>query len=65
MVMVRIGITHKHHSREEDINISYLTTDIKDVLQSLPGITKWEKKLDSLKDFTFMNLLVYIYIYIY
>ena len=36
MAMARIGAIQKHHSREEDINISYLTPDIKDVLRSLP-----------------------------
>ena len=63
MAMARIGAIQKHHSREEDINISYLTPDIKDVLRSLPPfsiISEWGKKLDSLKDFTFMNLLVYL-----
>ena len=62
MAMARIGAIQKHHSKEEDINISYLIQDIKDVLQSLPpfsSISEWGKKLDSLKDFTFMNLLVY------
>ena len=63
MAMARIGAIQKHHSREEDINFSYLTPDIKDVLRSLPPfsiISEWGKKLDSLKDFTFMNLLVYL-----
>ena len=60
--MAQIGAIQKHCSREEDSDISYLTTDIKDVLQTLPpfsGISEWGKKLDSLKDFTYMNLLVY------
>ena len=63
MAMAQIGAIQKHRSREEDINISYLTQDIKDVLRSLPpfsSISEWGKKLDSLKDFTFMNLLVYL-----
>ena len=63
MAMAQIGAVQKHRSREEDINISYLTQDIKDVLWSLPpfsSISEWGKKLDSLKDFTFMNLLVYL-----
>ena len=66
MAMARIGAIQKHRFKEEDINIydiSYLTQDIKDVLRSLPpfsSISEWGEKLDSLKDFTFMNLLVYL-----
>ena len=46
MAMAQIGAIQKHHSREEDINISYLTQDIKDVLRSLPpfsSILEWGK----------------------
>ena len=46
MAMAQIGAIQKHHSREEDINISYLTQDIKDVLWSLPlfsSISEWGK----------------------
>ena len=63
MAMAWIGAIQKHHSRQDDINILYLTPDIKDVLRSIPpfsSISEWKKKLDSLKDFTFMNLLVYL-----
>ena len=44
MAMARIGAIQKHRSKEEDINISYLTQDIKDVLRSLPpfsSISEW------------------------
>ena len=63
MAMAQIGAIQKHHTREEDVNISYLTQDIKEVLRCLPpfsSVSEWGKKLDSLKDFTFMNLLVYL-----
>ena len=63
MAMAQIGAIQKHYTREEDVSISYLTQDIKDVLRGLPPFSsnlEWEKKLDSLKDFTFMNLLVYL-----
>lgn len=46
MAMAQIGAIQKHRSREEDINISYLTQDIKDVLRSLPpfsSISEWGK----------------------
>ena len=62
MAMAQIGAIQKPHTRK-DVNISYLTQDIKDVLRCLSpfsSISEWGKKLDSLKDFTFMNLLVYL-----
>ena len=34
MAMAQIGAIQKHYSREEDVNISYLTEDIKDVLHA-------------------------------
>ena len=60
IALAGIGAIQKHHYKEEDISISYLTPGIKDVLRSLPpfsSIMEWEKKLDSLEDF---NLLVYL-----
>ena len=46
------------------LSISYLTKDLKCVLNDLPTfsiIVQWGKQLkDVLNDFTFMNLLIYM-----
>ena len=44
--------------------ISYITAEVRDALQQLPlfeSITHWKKETrGALKDFTFMNLLIYL-----
>ena len=45
MVMAEIGAIQKHHTSKEDVNISYLTQDIKDVLWCLPpfsSVSEWD-----------------------
>lgn len=49
---------------EEATGISYLTEGVKRVLRDLPpfdSVRQWDKKLSGvLKEFTFMNLLIYL-----
>ena len=65
--MARIGAIKKRAEREEEgdeITITYLTEEVKGVLRALPpfsNVVDWSKSLGGiLKDFTFMNLLVYL-----
>ena len=65
--MARIGAIKKRAEREEEgdeITIMYLTEEVKGVLRALPpfsNVMDWSKSLGGiLKDFTFMNLLVYL-----
>ena len=66
--MAKIGATHKPIDDGDDdcetLAISYITEDVKRVLRRLPGfssVVDWEKRLVGvLKDFTFMNLLIYL-----
>ena len=68
--MVRIGVTHKPSDNCDDddgeasLAISYITDGVKRVFKALPSfssVVEWEKRLkDVLKDFTFMNLLIYL-----
>ena len=65
--MARIGAIKKYAQREEGgdvIAITYLTEEVKGVLRTLPpfsSVVDWSKSLGGkLKDFTFMNLLVYL-----
>ena len=64
--MSRIGATKDESlNKEKDIvGISYITDEVKSVLEDLPAfssIKDWSKKLSGvLKDFTFMNLLIYL-----
>ena len=65
--MARIGAIKKRAEREEEgdeITITYLTEEVKGVLRALPpfsNVVDWSKSLGGiLKDFTFMNLLVYV-----
>ena len=68
--MAKIGATHKPSDdyRDDDceasLAISYITEDVKHVLKGLPrfaGVVEWGKRLNGvLKDFTFMNLLIYL-----
>ena len=48
----------------EFTGISYITDEVRTVLHSLPSfssVKEWDKKLQGvLKDFTFMNLLIYL-----
>ena len=64
--MARIGAI-RDESLDEDSDfcgISYITSGIRDVLRGLPEFSRvkeWSRKLkDVLKDFTFMNLLIYL-----
>ena len=68
--MAKIGATHKPSDDFDDddceasLAISYITDDVKSVLKGLPGfssVVEWDKRLNgALKDFTFMNLLIYL-----
>lgn len=67
--MAKIGATHKPVDDGDDdceasLSISYITEDVKRILRGLPGfssVVDWEKRLNGiLKDFTFMNLLIYL-----
>ena len=65
--MARIGAIKKYAQRKEggdEIAIMYLTEEVKGVLRTLPpfsNVVDWSKSLGGkLKDFTFMNLLVYL-----
>ena len=61
MAMARIKAIQKHHSREKDINISYLTPDIKDVLRSFPLfsiISKWGEKAGFIERFHLHELAI-------
>lgn len=67
--MAKIGAVHSHSDDGDDdcetsLAISYITEDVKRVLRRLPGfcsVVDWGKRLSGvLKDFTFMNLLIYL-----
>ena len=68
--MARIGATHKPSDNCDDddveasLAISYIIDGVKRVLKALPNfssVVEWDKRLkDVLKDFTFMNLLIYL-----
>ena len=64
--MARIGAIRDESLAEESdfCGISYITSEVRDVLRGLPEFSRvkeWSKKLkDVLKDFTFMNLLIYL-----
>ena len=68
--MAMIGATHKPSDDYDDddceasLAISYITDDVKRVLKELPGfssVIEWGKRLNGvLKDFMFMNLLIYV-----
>ena len=64
--MAKIGATHKPDDDDSEVllSISYLMEDIKWVLNGLPTfsiVMQWGKQLKGvLKDFTFMNLLIYL-----
>ena len=64
--MSRIGAIHGYRTpKGDDTSITYITKEARSVLKALPpfsSITEhWSKTLDcTLKDFTFMNLLVYL-----
>ena len=66
LAMSRIGAIRGHRtSKGDDASITYITEETKNVLKALPPFSSvtehWSKRLDStLKDFTFMNLLVYL-----
>ena len=66
MEMARIGALQDPTvaQSEEATGISYLTEGVKRVLRDLPpfdSVTQWDKKLSRvLKEFTFMNLLIYL-----
>jgi len=66
--MSRIGAIKKHIQFEDEDDttiITYLTEKVKSVLGALPpfsSVADWSKSLDGiLNDFTFMNLLVYLF----
>ena len=57
----------RDESLDEESNfceISYITSEVRDILRGLPEflrVKEWSKKLKGvLKDFTFMNLLIYL-----
>lgn len=66
--MVKIGATRKPVCDDDDseaiLSISYLTEDVKRILNDLPAfssVVQWGKQLKGvLSDFTFMNLLIYL-----
>ena len=66
--MAKIGATRKPVCDDDDsealLSISYLTKDVKRVLNDLPAfssVVQWGKQLKGvLNDFTFMNLLIYL-----
>ena len=67
--MAKIGATHKPCDDDADdseaiLSISYISDEVKQVLRVLPefsSVVEWGKQLDGvLKDFTFMNLLIYL-----
>ena len=68
--MAKIGATHKPSDDYSDddceasLAISYITEDVKRVLKGLSrfaGVVEWGKRLNGvLRDFTFMNLLIYL-----
>ena len=65
LAMSRIGAIRGHRTSKGDTSITYITEEAKSVLKVLPPFSSvtehWSKTLDStLKDFTFMNLLVYL-----
>ena len=65
LAMSWIGAIRGHRTSKGDTSIMYITEEAKSVLKVLPPFSSvtehWSKTLDStLKDFTFMNLLVYL-----
>ena len=66
--MAKIEAMHKPIDDGDDdcktLVILYITEDIKRILRRLPGfssVVDWEKRIIGvLKDFTFMNLLIYL-----
>ena len=64
--MARIGATRDDSLDDETdfSGISYVTLEVREVLRRLPAfssVKEWSKKLKGvLKDFTFMNLLIYL-----
>ena len=69
--MAQIGAIYEPTSDDDDdddndptVAISYLTDDVKCVLKDSPpflSVTEWSKNLNGvLKDFTFINLLIYL-----
>ena len=64
--MARIGVTRDDSLDEETefSGISYIMDDVMGVLRGLPAfssVKEWSKKLNGvLKDFMFMNLLIYL-----
>ena len=64
--MARIGATRDDSLDDETdfSGISYITLEVREVLHRLPAfssVKEWSKKLKGvLKDFTFMNLLIYL-----
>ena len=64
--MAHIGAIHGQGSSEGDdiTSVTYINEETKSVLKALPSFTsvrEWSKVLrGTLKDFTFMNLLVYL-----
>ena len=65
LAMSRIGVIRGHRtSNGDNTSITYITEEVKSVLKALPpflSVTEHWRMLDStLKDFTFMDLLVYL-----
>ena len=66
LAMSRIGVIRGHRTpKGDDTSITYITEEARSVLKALLpflSVTEhWSKMLDStLKDFTFMNLFVYL-----
>jgi len=65
--MARIGAIRKRaqpKEEDEEITITYLTEEVKGIPKALPAfssVVDWSKLIGGiLKDFTFMNLLVYL-----
>ena len=65
--MAKIGVTRKPACDDDSealLSISYLTKDVKRVLNDLPAfssVVQWGKQLKGvLNDFTFINLLIYL-----
>ena len=68
LAMAKISAVHDKSSNDDAVSdftgINYITDELKNVLKQLPSfenVTEWKKELKGvLKDFTFMNLLVYL-----
>ena len=62
--MAKIGVAHDDGDSEAISSILYLTDDMKRVLYGLlafSSVKQWGKQLSGvLRDFTFMNLLIYL-----